>query len=501
MLKSRLHRFEFKKNKKPQQVFLSSQDGLYTYSDLNRFTAFIKDLVKEKTGYLEQPVAFISSSSDPLVFSIAACWRLGIPFIPINTNSTDNELKEYLNALKPGLIFCDNANRSRIEGDNVIKMDENFFLNSFTHDIRNMELPDPDAFDQSSVFGYFFTSGTTGRPKIVPLKRRQIISAAEASAANFKPDKNHFWMLCLPLNHVGGISIILRSILYGSSIYRLSEFHGDMIKEFLGENSRFQVASLVPTMLKRLLDDPLFKTHHEFKAILLGGGPVNKGLLKKSRERGIPIVSSYGMTETCAQVIANPLLAPSGMYTPLNSVGKPLPPNEMQIRDENGKVLGKNQSGQLWLKGPQVFDGYYHAKHNEGKFDEDGWFNTGDYGHVNGFGHLFIESRRTDLIITGGENVNPKEVEEALQKILSIKEAVVIGVPDEEWGQKVAAVVTVENGKVPELKEVRAELKNYLSDFKLPKDLKVVDKIPKTNIGKVKRDELIKMLHKYLKSK
>lgn len=491
MFKSRLHKFEFKRDKTPH-VFLSSQHGMYTYSDLERFTAFFKDLVEEKADSLKWPVAFISESSDMLIFGIAACWKLGIPFIPINPNIKNTELKEYLEELKPVLIFCDTKNRSRLSDENVVKMDENFFLNSFTHDIRNIDLPEPDSIKDSEIFGYFFTSGTTSKPKIVPLKRRQIRSAAKASATNFKPDPNHFWLLCLPLNHIGGISIILRSIIYGTAIYRLGEFEEEMVKEFLVENKRFQAASLVPTMLKRLLDDPLFKTHREFKSILLGGGPISEHLLKKSAERGIPIVSSYGMTETCAQIIANPLLAPSGMYTPLKSVGKPFPPNEMQIRDDNGKVLGKNQSGALWLKGPQVFDGYYNEEENKLRFDKKGWFNTGDYGHLNGFGHLFIESRRTDLIITGGENVNPNEVEEAMQKLPTIREAVVIGIPDEEWGQKVTAVVTLKNGKTPELQEIRDQLKESLSDFKIPKELKIVQDFPKTSTGKVKRWELVK---------
>lgn len=491
MFRSRLHSFEFKRKNQPD-VFLTSKHGMYTYSDLERFTAFFKDLVEEKADSLKWPIAFIAESNDLLIFALAACWKLGIPFIPINPKAKDKELQEYLNALKPALIFCDTENRSRLGDENVIKMDENFFLNSFTHDVRNIDLPDEETIDDDQIFGYFFTSGTTSKPKIVPLKRRQIKAAAKASATNFKPDPNYFWLLCLPLNHIGGISIILRSLLYHSAIYRMGEFNEEMIKEFLGENQRFQAASLVPTMLKRLLDDPLFKTHREFKSILLGGGPISEDLLRSSAQRGIPIVSSYGMTETCAQIIANPLLAPSGMYTPLKSVGKPFPPNKMQIRDDNKKVLGKNQSGALWLHGPQVFDGYYHTEENENRFDEDGWFNTGDYGHINGFGHLFIESRRTDLIITGGENVNPNEVEEAMHRLSTIKEAVVIGLPDEEWGQKITAVVTLKNGKTPLLVEVREQLKDSLTDFKIPKELKIVQELPKTATGKIKRWELVK---------
>ncbi len=180
------------------------------------------------------------------------------------------------------------------------------------------------------------------------------------------------------------------------------------------------------------------------------------------------------------------MTAPSGMYTPLKSVGKPFLPNQLQIRDDQGKILGKNQSGMIWLKGPQVFDGYYHKEENEKAFDINNWFKTGDYGHLNGFDQLFIESRREDLIISGGENINPTEVEEAIQKLTLINEAVVIGLPDEEWGQKVIAVVTLMNGKSPDIHEMKELLSKDLEDYKIPKELIVVESIPKTVMGKRK---------------
>tara|TARA_R110002096_G_scaffold339522_3_gene532866 strand:+ start:14815 stop:16296 length:1482 start_codon:yes stop_codon:yes gene_type:complete len=490
VFKSRLHTFEFKKNT-PEKIFLASEQGLYTYKDLTRFTAYIENLISVKGDSLKWPVAFLSESSDMLIFAIAACWKLGIPIIPLSPKISQAELETAIAKLNPALIFCDTQNRSRVSGDDVVHMDENFFLNAFTFDIRDLDLNKTLEFKESDILGYFFTSGTSGNPKIVPLKRRQILSAAKASSKNFKPATNHFWLLCLPLNHVGGISIILRSVIYGSAIYRMEHFKEEMVKEFLSENLKFQAASLVPTMLKRLLNDPLFKTHRQFKAILLGGGPTTKELLKKSVERGIPIVSSYGMTETCAQIVTNSMATPSGIYTPLQSVGKPFPPNILQVRDERMKVLGKNESGAIWLKGPQVFDGYYDKEHNDNRFDKKGWFNTGDFGHLNGFGQLFIESRREDLIITGGENVNPTEVEQAIQKIDSIKEVVVVGLPDDEWGQKVTAFITLTNGNAPKLSEIRDQLRGELVDFKLPKELHIVSKIPKTELGKVKRKDLL----------
>ncbi len=478
--------FEFKKST-PQEVFMSSQYGMYTYSDLDRFTAYFHDLVAKYSESLKWPVAFMAESSDMLVFSIAACWKLGIPFVPLSPKLTNEELENYLNELNPSLVFCDSANINRIDLQSVVLMDENFFLTAFNYDAREFDMPRPSSFKDSQIFGYFFTSGTSEKPKIVPLKRRQIIHAAQSSAKNFKPRPNHFWLLCLPLNHIGGIAIILRSLIYRTAIYRMNEFHEEMIREFLMLNPLFDAASLVPTMLKRLLEDPQFRTHRDFKAVLLGGGPISQDLLKKAVERGIPIVSSYGMTETCAQFAANMFHQPSGIYTPMTSVGKPFSPNEVEIRDEDGGKLGANQSGLIWVKGPQVFDGYFSKKQNKGRFDKEGWFNTGDYGHMNMRKQLFIESRRTDLIVTGGENVNPNEVEQAIERLNYIREAAVIGVQDEEWGQKVVAFVVPEDESKPELEELKEHLQHRLSDFKMPKELHVVDALPKTNTGKIKK--------------
>ncbi|HCT55565.1 MAG TPA: hypothetical protein DF712_24235, partial [Balneola sp.] len=202
--------FEFGKSE-PQQVFLTSEHGMYTYSDLERFTAFFLDIIKQKSDSLKWPVAFLSESSDLLIFAIAAAWNLGIPIIPLSPKLTQNELEDIIEELSPSLIFCDTANRNRLDGEDVIHMDENFFLNAFTFDIRDLKLPNSSKIKEDTIFGYFLTSGTTGKSKIVPLKRRQMLSAAKASARNFQPEPNHFWLLCLPLNHVGGISIIFRS--------------------------------------------------------------------------------------------------------------------------------------------------------------------------------------------------------------------------------------------------------------------------------------------------
>lgn len=420
---------------------------------------------------------------------------LGIPFICFNPNAHPEEIQSQIEELKPGLIFTGEGlsfegdtdleiNLQQFDLDRIAEMDIELSHKAKNHNPRNKP---------EDVFGYFFTSGTTAEPKIVPLKRRQMLYATYASAKNFKPRVNHFWLLCLPLNHIGGISIILRSLLFGSGIYRLDHFDVDAVSTFLSENTLFQAASLVPTMLKRLLEIKGFQTHKNFQAILLGGGPIDSTLLKEAAEWGIPVVPSYGMTESCAQIAANPLLKPSGRYRPSKSVGQLFEPNEIEIRDDQNKKLGPNNSGVIWLKGPQVFDGYYKKEKPNLSFDEGGWFNTGDYGHLNAHGHLFIESRRTDLIITGGENVSPYEVEAELEKIEPISEAAVLGLEDKEWGQKVVAVIVAKTKELLEPDTIQKELKGRMTSYKVPKQIVQADTLPRTHSGKVQRNELLKL--------
>ncbi|WP_138429535.1 AMP-binding protein [Fodinibius saliphilus] len=479
-----------------EDLFLGSSFGLHSYGDLKQFQRFFLQFLFDFDHDFDKPVGFISPSTDTLVFAIAACWNLGIPFISFDTESTAAELETQLQHIDTGLIFSSKESQKKLDYSQQIDIKQLDLPRSLTVDVKLgyaaenfMPSTEPE-----SIFGYFFTSGTSGTPKIVPLKRRQMHFAAEASARNFKPRLNHFWLLCLPLNHIGGISIILRSLLYGSSIFRMKSFHPDMIHTFLSENKLFQAASLVPTMLKRLLKRRNFHVHNNFHAILLGGGPIDSQLVKRCNDRGVPLVPSYGMTETCAQIAANPILKPKGTYGPMSSVGKVFSPNNIQIRDKSGAPLGFNNSGSIWLKGPQVFDGYVNIPDSK-VFDSNGWFNTGDFGHLNANDQLFIETRRTDLIITGGENVSPFEVEKVLTNLDSISEAAVVGLADKEWGQKVvAAVVPEENHSFDEGK-IQHSLKSELASFKIPKQIIQINEIPKTRTGKVKRSKLPKLFN------
>jgi len=474
----------------PIASFLETRNTSYLYDDLRQFEHFFYSYL-EKNNLTNGPIGLHLSSSDELLFLIAACWRLGIPFIPFNPAIDLSSMSTKLRELKVPAVISDGRPKDFNSNIQLLDIDEFKLSNILQPDFN----PDKqvkqrkESLSPDRIWSYLLTSGTTGPPKAVPLKRRQMLFAAQASAQNIRPVRNGLWLLCMPLHHIGGISVIIRSLLYGSGIYRMPKFDGKAVTQLFGRNERLQAASLVPTMLKRLLERADFEASDYFQAILLGGGPIREPLVDECFNRGIPIITSYGMTESCAQIAANPLMTVGDLSRPKKSVGRIFPPNEIEIRKPSGKALPM-ESGQIWLRGPQIFDGYMQDKKNdEAAFDENGWFNTKDVGYLNKKEELFIETRRTDLIISGGENIIPSEVEEALESLSLIKKAVVVGIEDEEWGQKAVALIITQSDDISfQRDEFKNKLPN-LESYKIPKAFIQVDSIPKTATNKVKREE------------
>ena len=472
----------------PDLHFMASENGIYDYTHLYHFALRLRERLADIDISENRPLLLFADSSDRLVFSVAALFLLNIPYLVLRRDMPPNDLNRVMEQLEPACILetkDSDAPQTEQFGLAMVQTETTWMNREAYWTPEKFTLNDPD-----DIAGYFLTSGTTSSPKIVPVKRRQVLSAAFASESNVKPSPNSYWLLCLPLNHIGGISIIYRTLLYHSALFRMDRFDADAVRTFLSENPLFEAASLVPTMLMRLMEDHLFTTHADFKAILLGGGRIPPAFIDAAVTRGIPVVSSYGMTETCAQIAANPILRPSGTYYPKSSVGDIFPPNQIEIRNEEGKVLPPIEVGLIWLKGPQVFDGYTDKSLNVGVFDDEGWFCTGDYGHLNRYRQLFIGSRRTDLIVTGGENVNPNHIESVLNSLSEVSESAVFGVPDSEWGQRVIALITTGEKISTDPDVLKNKLGKQLLDFQIPKEIHIVKELPKTDLGKIKRSEL-----------
>lgn len=307
--------------------------------------------------------------------------------------------------------------------------------------------PDPDA-----PHTVLFTSGTTSRPKAVELTLANHAASARASNSNLGNQPDDAWLCVLPLFHVGGLAILLRSAVNATTAVLHDGFRAGRVRDEL-EGGGVTVVSLVPTMLHRLREIG-FEGAPALRAVLLGGGPMPSGLLDWARDRAIPIVPSYGMTETASQVAT-----PDG----------PLAGVDLRITAD----------GEILVRGPMVA---------RGSLASDGWLHTGDLGTLDSEGRLRVEGRRADLIVTGGENVMAGEVEEALRAHPAVADAGVRGFEDEEWGERVVAFV-VRAGEVSQDELIEA-CRARLGAYKAPKEVRFVVELPRTASGKLIRARL-----------
>ena len=478
-----------------------------TYSDLCLFSQYLFEKLKSKTGLSSPLVVLQAESTIETIKIIASCWLTKIPFIIIPEYATTPEVTSYLNGLSPDIIIGNEKFIKEVQKSfNFIPSldSSSLILNDFK-DLKSLyEINKMDKFsnvDESqnqleknpeSIFAYLFTSGTTNRPKCVPISRSQILAASESTYHSLPIDKTDQWLLTMPLNHIGGISIITRSLILGSSLRYIPKFDVEIVKNILNTETTVTFCSLVPTQLQKIILDSSFNVHSRFKCILLGGGPIPEALIEETRSRNIPVISSFGMTETTAQCIAVPFS--EMVHAPLNSCGKPLKNVEIQIREADKNDSVAQRFGFMWVRGPQIIKQYLDPEHNH-VFDEEGWFNTEDYAEIDSDGFVRILMRRTDRIVTGGENVNPVEIENLLLQMTNLTDAAVVGLPDKVWGQKIIVAVPLHTiYQQVNIDDIKSFLNGKIAQFKIPKELVVVESIPRTSSGKIKRSTLIEMI-------
>jgi O-succinylbenzoic acid--CoA ligase len=309
-------------------------------------------------------------------------------------------------------------------------------------------------FAPGAVHTVIRTSGTAGAPKAVELTYANHLASAIASAGALGVEPGDRWLCPLPLHHVGGLNVLIRSVINHTAVVLHERFDAERVKATL-EAGEVTLASLVPTMLARLRAAGL-RDAPGLRAIALGGGPVPADLLDWARETGIPVVPVYGMTETCSQIVAG-------------SPGRPLTGVELEIAPD----------GEILVRGPMVAPGAVAG---------DGWLHTGDLGTLDAEGGLQVLGRLKELIVTGGENVAPLEVEQALLAHPAVLDVGVAGLPDAEWGEAVTAFVVLREPTAAE--ELRAWCRGRLEPFKVPKAVHEVERLPRGAGGKLLRDRL-----------
>lgn len=421
-------------------------------------------------------VAILSPNKLETVYTIYGLSYLGAVAVMLNTRLTSPELQDQLTMAEASFLLV-----TRELGE------EKFLSVSVQKTFDQLNAVDEAAIELAteinlgSPFTMMFTSGTTGTPKAVVHTYGNHWWSAISSVLNLGLDANDKWLLTLPIFHIGGFAILMRSVIYGMTVYFLEKYDRHHVHLAITEKE-VTIASLVTLMLRHLIeelgDKALPKT---CRTILLGGGSVPDRLLSVIKEKQIPLFQSYGMTETSSQIVS---LDASNTHRKLGSSGKTLFSADLKIEQAN-----KDGIGEIYVKGPMVMAGYYKNKlANQQSFSGD-WFKTGDLGYLDEDGFLYVVDRRTDLIISGGENIYPSEIENIINKIPGISEVAVVGQTDEKWGQvPVAFIVRDDPGLTAQA--INDFLKNELAAYKLPKAIYFLERLPKNASNKILRRKL-----------
>jgi len=434
---------------------LFTDGAVFTFAELDaRARAFAAALATR--GIVSgSRVAVLAQNRVETVIAIHALLALGAAMVPIHPRLTPAEIQ---------LIIDDASPTLTLREDDLAAID--------TEAPRVAWTP-PTAIDPEAPLAIVYTSGTTGRPKGAILSRRAFLASAAASAANLGWDADDRWLLCMPLCHVGGLSIVTRCLAARRAVILAPRFDPDAVLAAIVAR-RATLLSVVPTMLKALLS----RDHHNvlagLRSALSGGAATPWALLEECGRRGVPALTTYGLTEACSQAASQ---APRSPYVPERGSGSALP----------GVAIRVDDAGRIHLRGPTLMSGYFRG---EGLAPDtssftDGWLDTGDLGELDDAGRLHVHARRTDLIITGGENVYPLEIEQCLEALPGVRRALVFGVPDARWGQIVAAAIEADDAF--DEAALAAALPARLAPHKRPRLLGVVPALAVTGSGKLVR--------------
>lgn len=407
-------------------------------------------------------VAVLSKNHPHLVHLFFALGRLDATVAPLNARLTSAELKPLLGRLRASLTLVQPELQSLIpEGLSLADMRE------VTEPTSELISP------RQSPRALLFTSGTTGQPKGTLLTEANFRASAEASAKNLGRTGIPRWLGTLPLFHVGGLAMLYRSVYEGGCLLLQANFDEAAVQRALDEEGATHL-SLVATTLERLLVARQGRPFPQQPVALIGGGPVLADLLARSRALGLRALQTYGLTEACSQVCTERPGEETG-----TTAGPPLDSLEVRIVE-----------GQIEVKGPTLMAGYFEDEAATQSAIQDGWLRTGDLGQLDEQGRLQLLARRTDLIVCGGENVYPAEVEAVLNTHPAIGESAVVGIADARWGEVPVAVLVLKQLPFEGDEALRNWCRERLATFKVPHRFAVVLELPRNAIGKIERFSL-----------
>ncbi|MCL0064369.1 AMP-binding protein [Dehalococcoidia bacterium] len=457
----------------PDRVAIVFEGRKYSFAELsdrvNRLSNALLNLGVRK----EDRVAILQVNCNQYVEAYFAAARIGAIFVPLNFRAKQDELTHMLNNSEASILFA---------GERYLDM------------VTSMR-PDLPA-------AKHFVSIDTRREGMLSYDELIASSSPEEVFSEIGDDDTTM----VPLYHVAGIQAMLAAIYGGRTLAMMRQFE---VKEWMEtvEREKANRAMLVPTMLKRIIDDPDFAKRDlsSLKVITYGAASMPFEVIKKAIEvfPGVMFINAFGQTETASTIT---MLGPedhvfTGRETEAerekklnrlaNSIGRPMADIEIQIWDDEGKSLPPGEVGEIMARGPRVMSGYWKdADKTSRTLTPDGWLHTGDKGYIDEEGYIYLAGRGDDMIIRGGENISPEEVENVLHAHPKVADAALIGVPDPEWGSQPRAIIVLKEGETATAEEIIDFCRDKLAGFKRPRSVVFIDELPRTSTGKVQRKVL-----------
>jgi len=493
----------------PDRPAIIFEGKRFTFSELsekvNRLANALVDLGIEKG----ERVAILQVNCNQYVEVYYAVAKIGAIFVPLNFRAKSEELVYMLNNSEASTLFVGEryvelVNSIRpdlplvkhyisIEGKQEGMLDYEELLASASDEELFTDIADED------ITMLMYTAGTTGLPKGVPLSHNSFSLYVLGNVNPADPEIEETNLLTMPLYHVAGAQAMLAATYGGRSLAIMRQFEVDEWLETV-EREKANRAMLVPTMLKRVIDHPDLDKYDlsSLKVITYGAAPMPFEVIRKAIELfpGVNFINAFGQTETASTITT---LGPDDhiiegteeekekkLRRLTSSIGRPMSDVEMKIIDDTGNDLPLGEVGEIVARGPRVMSGYWKDAEKTAKaITADGWLHTGDMGYMDEEGYFYLAARADDLIIRGGENISPEEVENALYSHPAVEEAAVIGVPDPEWGQEPRAIVVLKEGKTATAEELIDFCRERLASFKRPRSVVFTDELPRTSTGKV----------------
>jgi acyl-CoA synthetase (AMP-forming)/AMP-acid ligase II len=477
----------------PDRVAVQDEQARLTYDELERLSTKLAHLFRA-AGHEAIAMLGTNSIAFPALFFAAA--KAGVPFVPLNYRLTDAQLERQGKLLGRSLLVTDEAGIQRLGHlDNLTTV-----LRSALFDEASGAWSGPivDTEETGAAACWLFTSGTTGEPKTAVLKHENLSSYIFGTIDPMSADEHDAVLASVPPYHIAGLAGVLSNIFAARRIVYLESFTPQAWVDAAVRESVTQ-AMVVPTMLQRIL--PILRetgqTLPKLRSLSYGGGRMPVDLIEEALTLlpSVGFTNAYGLTETSSSIA---LLGPEdhrvalasddpAVKARLGSVGKPLPGIELQIRNEAGEVVPAGTRGEIWVRGPQVA-GEYRGK---GAMLVDGWFCTRDEGWLDQEGYLFLLGRVDDVIIRGGENISPGEIEDVIRTHPSVADVAVVAKPDEEWGEvPVAFIVPFPGTATVDEAEIQVLVRANLRSSRVPSRVVIVDELPHNETGKLLRNQL-----------